>query len=105
MRSFAGTDRDPGMDAARARVDALFEQAARANLSVVVVTPPDETREAARDVATSAAIVAGRSKFLREATAAAREIVLTGFANAGFSGTWAVSEMSMSVATATGWRR
>ena len=28
-------------------------------------------------------------------------MVLTGFANAGFSGTWAVSEMSMSVATAS----
>ena len=64
------------------------------------MAPPDETRELARDAATSAAIVAGRGALLREATAAAREIVLKGFANAGFSGTWAVTEMSMSVATA-----
>ena len=78
----------------------MFEHAARVNLSVVVVAPPDETRESARDAATDAAIVAGRSELLREATASAREIVLNGFANAGFSGTWAVSEMSMSVATA-----
>ena len=100
MTSATGTERDPGADAARARVAALFEHAARVNLSVVVVAPPDETRESARDAATDAAIVAGRSELLREATASAREIVLNGFANAGFSGTWAVSEMSMSVATA-----
>ena len=80
---------------------ALFEQAARVNLSVVVVALPDEAREAARDAATDAAIVAGRNALLQEATTAAREIVLTGFAHAGFSGTWAVSEMSMSVATAS----
>jgi hypothetical protein len=67
---------------------------------VVVVAPPDTTRESARNAATEAAIAAGRSELLREATTAAREIVLAGFANAGFSGTWAVSEMSMSVATA-----
>jgi len=100
MTSATGTERDPGADAARARVAALFEHAARVNLTVVVVAPPDETRESARDAATDAAIAAGRSELLREATAAAREIVLNGFANAGFSGTWAVSEMSMSVATA-----
>ena len=100
MTSATGTERDPGSDAARARVAALFEHAARVNLSVVVVAPPDETRESARNAATDAAIVAGRSELLREATASAREIVLNGFANAGFSGTWAVSEMSMSVATA-----
>ena len=70
------------------------------NLGVVVVAPPDATRESARDAATDAAIVAGRNELLREATAAAREIVLKGFASAGFSGTWAVTEMSMSVATA-----
>jgi len=92
--------RDPALDAARARVAALFEHAARVNLSVVVVAPPDETRESARGAATTAATAAGRGALLREATAAAREIVLTGFAKAGFSGTWAVSEMSMSVATA-----
>jgi hypothetical protein len=100
MTSVAGTKRDPDADAARARVAALFEQAARVNLSVVVVAPPDATRESARDAATDAAIVAGRNELLREATAAAREIVLKGFASASYSGTWAVTDMSMSVATA-----
>ena len=70
------------------------------NLSVVVVAPPDETRESARDAATDAATVAGRNDLLLEATAAARETVLKGFASAGYSGTWAVTEMSMSVASA-----
>jgi hypothetical protein len=92
---------DEGSDAAAARVAALFEDAARVNLGVVVVAPPDATRESARDAATSAAIVAGRNGLLREATAAAREIVLKGFASAGFSGTWAATEMSASVARAT----
>ena len=100
MTSTTATERDPGADAARARVAALFEDAGRVNLRVVVVAPPDATRESARDAATDAAIVAGRNALLREATAAAREIVLKGFASAGFSGTWAVTEMSMSVATA-----
>jgi hypothetical protein len=91
---------DQGLDAARARVAALFDGASRVSLAVVVVAPPDATRESARDAATDAAIVAGRSELLREATVAAREIVFKGFASAGFSGTWAVTDMSMSVATA-----
>jgi hypothetical protein len=91
---------DPGADAARARVAAVLEDATRVNLGVVVVAPPDATRMAARDLAMSAAIAAGRGGLLDEATVAARETVLKAFAGAGFSGTWAVTEMSMSVATA-----
>jgi hypothetical protein len=91
---------DAGADAARARVAALLEEAQRVNLGVVVVAPPDETRMAARDIAMSAAIAAGRGGLFDEATAAARDIVLNAFAGAGFSGTWAATEMSMSVATA-----
>jgi hypothetical protein len=94
------TDRESD-DAARSRVAALFEHAARVNLGVVVVAAPDATRAAARDVATSAAIEAGRSSLLREATAGARETVLQAFAGAGFSGTWAATEMSVSVASAS----
>lgn len=100
MTSATGRARDPDADAARARVAALFKDASRVNLGVVVVAPPDETRRSARDAATDAAIVAGRNTLLQEATAAAREIVLKGFASAGYSGTWFVTEMSMSVATA-----
>jgi len=92
---------DPGLDEARIRVADVLERASRVNLGVVVVAPPDATREAARDAATSAAIVAGRAALLGEATAAAREIVLKAFASAGFSGTWAATEMSASVATAS----
>jgi hypothetical protein len=91
----------PGADAARARVAALLEAASRVNLGVVVVAPPDSTRITAREVATSAAIAAGRSELLLDATAAARETVLQAFAGAGFSGTWAATEMSVSVATAS----
>ena len=91
---------DPGADAARARVAALLEDAARVNLGVVVVAPPDETRTAAREIAMSAAIAAGRGGLLEEAAAAARDTVLNAFAGAGFSGTWAATEMSMSVASA-----
>ena len=101
MTTTMDADRDPGTDAARARVAGLFEEAARVNLGVVVVAPPDPTREAARDAATTAAIVAGRNGLLHEATAAARETVLKAFASAGFSGTWAATEMSASVATAS----
>ena len=80
---------------------ALFEGASRVNLGVVVVALPDATRETARDAATDAAIVAGRNALLREATTSAREIVLKSFSGAGFSGTWAVTEMSLSVASAS----
>jgi hypothetical protein len=92
---------DPRLDAARIRVAAVLDNASRVNLGVVVVAPPDPTRESARDAATDAAIVAGRNALLREATGAAREIVLKGFAKAGFSGTWAATSMSASVASAT----
>ena len=101
MTTATSTDHDPGADAARARVAALFGGASRVNLGVIVVAPPDATRESARDAATDAAIVGGRNALLREATAAAREIVLKAFASAGFSGTWAATEMSASVATAS----
>ena len=92
---------DAATVAARERVRAVLEGVARINLGVVVVAPPDVTRMAARDVARSAASVAGRGPLLREALAAAREVVLNTFARSGFSGTWAATEMSMSVAGPT----
>jgi hypothetical protein len=101
MTSTAEADRDPGAAAARARVAALFEDARRVNLGVVVVAPPDATRDSAREAASAAAIAAGRGRLLDEATSAARDVVLRSFATAGFSGTWAATEMSMSVASAT----
>jgi hypothetical protein len=89
---------DPGTAAARARVDALLDRLARVDLQVAVVAPPDGTRLEARDHAKAAAIAHGRLKLFDEASAAARDAVLRGFARSGFSGTWAFTEMGMSVA-------
>ena len=92
---------DPGAAAARARVETLLERLTRVDLQVIVVAPPDATRLAARDRARAAASAAGRTVLLDEATAAARETTLRAFARAGFSGTWAATDMSVSVATAS----
>jgi hypothetical protein len=89
---------DAATASARERVRAVLEGVTRINLGVVVVAPPDATRMAARDVARAAASVAGRGPLLREALTATREVVLDSFARSGFSGTWAATEMSMSVA-------
>jgi len=93
-------DDEQGADAARARVAAMLETLSRIDLQVVVVAKPDQTRLAARDRATEAAILAGRSALLYETTAAVREAVLRMFAHAGFSGTWAVTDMAVSVTRA-----
>ena len=110
MKPRRGTDRarsdqssrgdvdDAATAAARERVRAVLEGVTRINLGVVVVAPPDATRMAARDVARAAASVAGRGPLLGEALAATREVVLELFARSSFSGTWAATEMSMSVA-------
>ena len=92
---------DPGAAAARARVATLLERLTRVDLQVIVVAPPDATRLAARDRARAAAIAAGRTVLLDEATAGARETTLRAFARAGFSGTWAATDRSASVATAS----
>ena len=65
----------------------------------MVVEPPDSRRIDARDRATAAAIVGGRHALLDEATARAREVALRGYARSGYSGTWALTDMAMSVAT------
>lgn len=90
---------DPAL-AARERVDALLTRFPRIDLQVMVVALPDATRLAARDRARAAAVAAGREDILDDAAAAARETTLRAFARAGFSGTWAATEMSMSVASA-----
>ncbi len=87
--------------AARARVATLLERLTRVNLNVVVVAPPDRERIAARQRARDAAVAGGRAELLEEATAAAREMAQRAFAQGGFSGTWAVSDWSISVASAS----
>jgi hypothetical protein len=92
---------DPGTEAARERVAALLERFTHVELQVVVVAPPDAERRAARDRARSAAIVAGRAKLLEEAVAAAHDATVRSFARGGFSGTWAATDMAVSVVRAT----
>ncbi len=87
--------------AARGRVEAVLDDFSRMELQVVVVAPPDSTRLAARDRARSAAIAAGRGTLLDEAVEAAREITMRAFARGGFSGTWAATDMAVSVVRAS----
>lgn len=89
----------PEISEARARIAALFDWASRVQLDVVVVAPPDPTRLTARKVAVDIAAQHGRTKLLTEAVAAAREMVMRAFARSGYSGTWAVTDWSISVAT------
>jgi hypothetical protein len=88
---------DPAADAARARVDTVLESARRIPLQVVVVSAPDAERLDARDRARTAAIVAGRGPLLEEAVAVARDQTMRAFARGGFSGTWAATDMAVSV--------
>jgi hypothetical protein len=91
---------DPGAAEARGRLDATLDRLTRVGLQVVVVAPPDRERLTARDRARDAAIASGRGQLLDEATAAARNVAVRAFANAGFSGTWAATDWSVSVVSA-----
>lgn len=91
---------DPATSAARGRVADVLERLRRVDLQVVVVAAPDGVRVAARDRARQAAVAAGRAELFDEAAMAAREATLHAFARGGFSGTWAATEMAMSVANA-----
>lgn len=91
---------DAGAAAARARVAVVFERFTRLELQVVVVGAPDATRQAAVERARAVAIVAGRGALLDEAVGAARELTIRTFARGGFSGTWAATDMAVSVARA-----
>lgn len=90
----------PASIAARARVQGILERLARSSLQVVVVAPPDATRVAARERAHAAAIVAGRGVLFDQAVAAARDATFRTFARSAFSGTWALTDMAMSVTNA-----
>ena len=79
---------------------ALLDRLTRVSLNVVVVAPPDAGRIAARERARDAAIAGGRGGLLVEATAAARDVAQRAFAQGGFSGTWAINDWSISVASA-----
>jgi len=89
---------DPGIVAARARVDALLGRLSRAELGVIVVDLPDDDRLDAEDRARAAAETAHRGELLDASRADARELAMRAFAKAGFSGTWALTDMAVSVA-------
>ena len=89
---------DGGSAAARQRVVELLESAAHVQLDVVVISPPDAARTAARERAQAVAVAAGRGGLLDEATAAARDQIARTYAGGGYSGTWAATDMAVSVA-------
>ena len=84
----------------RDRVAVALDGLARINLQVVVLAPPDSTRMAARERARVAADHAGRSELFDDAVGAARDAAMRAFSRGGFSGTWAATDWSISVATA-----
>jgi hypothetical protein len=88
---------DAQLAAARERVAALLAWATHVQLDVVVVSPPDRTRFAARADAVAVAARHGRRPLLVEAVTAARDLVGRAFAAGGFTGTWAVTDWSISV--------
>jgi hypothetical protein len=91
---------DPAAAAARARVSALLERLTHLDLQVLVVAAPDRTRLTARETARSAAEAAGRGLLFDEAITAVRDTTIQAFARGGFTGTWAATDMAMSVASA-----
>jgi hypothetical protein len=88
------------MAAAVTRVETTLEALTRVDLQLVVVAPPDATRQAARERAREAAAQAGRTNLFNDATTVARDVAIRAFASGGFSGTWAATERSVSVASA-----
>jgi len=84
----------------RDRVAATLEGLDRLNLQVIVLAQPDATRQVARERARAAAKRAGRSELFVEAVTAARETAMRAFSRGGFSGTWAATDWSISVANA-----
>ena len=98
-RRLDATPIDLGAEAARARVERLLEEMTRVELHKSLSSLPDATRLAAEERARDAALLAGRDSLLRDATAAVREATMASFARSGFSGTWALTEAAISVAT------
>lgn len=84
-------------DAARARVGATLEAARHIELERLIVGRSSPEVDEARRLAFAAAEAAGRSELVREARAAALEWASRSFSERAYSGTWAVTEMSMSV--------
>jgi hypothetical protein len=67
-------------------------------LTSLILGRPGEDVLAARRVASEAAASAGRTDLVEQARSTARDWVLQSFAQRGYSGTWAATEMTVSVA-------
>lgn len=87
-------------EAARQRVAATLEAARRVELERLIVGVPGPETEDARQRAVAAADAAGRTALVEEAREAALAWVTQSFSNRAYSGTWAVTEMSMSATRA-----
>ena len=85
------------MDAARGRVAATLEAARHIELERLIVGVPGDEAAEARRRALAAAATAGRAALVEEAREAALAWVTRTFSERAYSGTWAVTEMSMSV--------
>jgi hypothetical protein len=87
-----------GRDAAARRIERTMARAQHVDLTSLIVGLPGDAVEEARGKATDAAIMAGRGDLVAAARRDASAWVLQAFATRGYSGTWAWTEMSMSVA-------
>jgi hypothetical protein len=84
--------------AARERVGAILDGARYVDLSRLIVGRADPEIDEARRAATVAGDAAGRTALVREARQAATSWVLQAFSQRGYSGTWAATEVAVSVA-------
>ena len=91
---------EAAIDAARGRVRATLEAARHVELERLIVGRSSPATDEARRVALAAATTAGRSELVREAREAALDWASRSFSERAYSGTWAVTEMSMSVTRA-----
>jgi hypothetical protein len=76
-------------------------RAQHVDLTSLIVGLPGDAVDDAREKATDAAIMGGRGALVAEARRDAKSWVLQAFATRGYSGTWAWTETSMSVARPT----
>ena len=88
---------EAAIDAARERVGATLEAARHIELERLIVGRSSPEADAARRVALAAAADSGRSGLVSEAREAALDWATRSFSERAYSGTWALTEMSMSV--------
>ncbi|HSL77136.1 MAG TPA: hypothetical protein VK867_09335 [Candidatus Limnocylindrales bacterium] len=85
------------IEAARERVAATLERARHVALERLIIGRSSPATDHARRVALTAADAADRSDLVRDARETATGWVTRSFSERAYSGTWALTEMSMSV--------